>query len=145
MNIWAHYSFFPFNVFLEPQKYRVYADCTLNPYSSPSSPTQNPSWQTVSNRLQTRGERIYLNTSFQTILSGSGCQQGKKKKHWQQKKAFQCGSVVKNLPACQCRIRRCGFDPWRGAWGWGEGSPAAGNGNTLQHSCLGNSLAGCSP
>ena len=81
-NIWIFehiYSFFPFNVFLEPQKYRVYADCMLYPYSSPSTPTQNPSWQTVSNRLQTRGERIYLNTSFQTILSGSGCQQGKKK------------------------------------------------------------------
>ena len=41
--------------------------------------------------------REFIWTRFLTILSGSGCQQGKN--HWQQKKAFQCGSVVKSLPA----------------------------------------------
>ena len=135
--------FFPFYVFLEPQKYKVYADCRLYSYSSPSTPTQNPSRQTVSNRLQTRGERIYLNTfsnhSFWEWLPARKKNIGSKKK-----KGFPMWFSGKES-ACQCRIRRCGFDPWQGAGGWGERSPAVGNGNTLQYSCLGNSMAGCSP
>ena len=105
-------------MFLEPQKYKVYADCRLFSYSSPSTPTQNPSRQTVSNRLQTRGERIYLN-AFSNHFSGSGCQQGKN--HWQQKKAFQCGSVVKSLPA-NVRSGDVGLIPDR-RYGGGEKDP----------------------
>jgi len=96
-------------MFLEPQKYKVYADCRLYSYSSPSTPTQNPSRQTVSNRLQTRGERIYLNTfsnhSFWEWLPARKKNIGSKKK-----KGFPMWFSGKES-ACQCRIRRCGFDP----------------------------------
>ena len=110
--------FFPFYMFLEPQKYKVYADCRLYSYSSPSTPTQNPSRQTVSNRLQTRGERIYLNTfsnhSFWEWLPARKKNIGSKKK-----KAFQCGSVVKNLPA-NVGSGDVGLIPARGQGGGGK-------------------------
>ena len=44
---------------------------------------------------------------------------------------FPGGSVIKEF-TCQCR--RCGFDTWS------EGSPGGGNGNSLQYSCLENSM-----
>ena len=141
IGIFEHITVFsPFYVFLEPQKYKVYADCRLYSYSSPLTPTPNLSRQTVLNRLQTRGERLNLNTF--SNHSRSGCQQGKKP--LAAKKGFPMWFSGKES-ACQCRIRRCGFDPWQGAQGWGERSPAVGNGNILQYSCLGNSMAGCSP
>ena len=74
-----------------------------------------------------------------------GVAASKEKKHWQQKKKGFPMWFSGKESACQCRIRRCGFEPWQGAGGWGERSPAVGNGNTLQYSCLGNSMAGCSP
>ena len=47
---------------------------------------------------------------------------------------FPGGSVVKNLPACQCRRHRCDT--------WSERSPEEENGNPLQYSCLENSVGG---
>ena len=46
--------------------------------------------------------------------------------------SFPGGSVVKNLLA-----KRLRFDPWKKEDGR---SPGEGNGNPLQHSCLGNSM-----
>ena len=46
--------------------------------------------------------------------------------------SFPGGSVVKNLPAKGLR-----FDPWKKEDGR---SPGEGNGNPLQHSCLGNPM-----
>ena len=121
MNIWAHYSFFPFYVFLEPQKYKVYADCRLFSYSSPSTPTRNPSRQTVSNRLQTRGERIYVNAfsnhSFWEWLPA-------RKKPLAAKKGFPMWFSSKES-ACQCKIRRCGFDPRQEVTGVGRKIPCS--------------------
>ena len=46
--------------------------------------------------------------------------------------SFPGGSVVKNLLA-----KRLRFDPWKKEDGR---SPGEGNGNPLQHSCLGNPI-----
>ena len=41
---------------------------------------------------------------------------------------------LKKKNACQCRtLKRCGFDPW-------VETPAGGNGNSLQYSCLENPM-----
>ena len=42
---------------------------------------------------------------------------------------FPGGAVVKNLPANEEELKRCGFDPW--VW-----NPGGGNGNPLQYSFL---------
>ena len=45
------------------------------------------------------------------------------------------GGTSGKEPACQCRkCKRRGFDPWIGR------SPGGGNGNTLQYSCLENTM-----
>ena len=42
---------------------------------------------------------------------------------------FPGGAVVKNLPANEEELKRCGFDPW--VW-----NPGGGNGNPLQYCFL---------
>ena len=49
---------------------------------------------------------------------------------------FPSGTVVKNLPAKAGEARDLGSTPVSGR------SPGRGNGNSLQHSCLGNSMSG---
>ena len=63
--------------------------------------------------------REFIWTRFQTILSGSGCQQGKKTLAAKKKKAFQCGSVVKKLPA-NVGSGDVGLIPDRGQGGGGK-------------------------
>ena len=49
---------------------------------------------------------------------------------------FLGGTVIKNLPAKAGEARDVGSIPVSGR------SPGRGNGNSLQHSCLGNSMSG---